>query len=290
MVVTKKVALLGDSSVGKTSLIKRFVKDIFDDSYIVTIGSKVTKKQLTVKKKDVDEKVTLMIWDVIGTEGYTSLHARTFAGVHGAIMVADYTRRETLNNIETYWIPNLLMVVENVPIVFACNKSDLKDQYAFQLDDMKAIASRHNEDYTDALPPEHSTCYATSAKAGDNVNELFESLAHMMLSEKIVADPTKELYESMLATSFSRMADRSTLLGAFDAIIVDFAEGLNDEKKAMSIISKEVKKLNIDVKSPTKEELIKLINNLRKAESKLLDKKKIEANKEKRMQWAQNAK
>ena len=99
MVIKKKVVLLGNSAVGKTSLIKRFVYDKFEDSYIATIGSKVTKKNMSMMTGGQEKGLTLMIWDVLGSEGYKATHARTLAGAHGAILVSDLTRKDTLDSL-----------------------------------------------------------------------------------------------------------------------------------------------------------------------------------------------
>ena len=210
---SKKVVLIGDSSVGKTSLIRRFVQDSFDESYIVTIVAKVSKRQLVVQKDGKDVDISLMIWDVIGTQGYTSMHTRTFAGVHGAIVVTDSTRKDTLRSVESYWMPNLKLVVEDVPVVFAWNKADLKDQTVFSLDELRAVASKHNIGFAWALPMSLRTCYATSAKTGDNVVSLFQSLANMMIADKREEDPTKAIFESIIATGMATSSDKSTLIG-----------------------------------------------------------------------------
>jgi small GTP-binding protein len=199
MAVKKKVVLIGDAAVGKTSLIRRYVFDRFDDAYITTIGSKVTKKEITVRKDDGDVDLKLMIWDILGREGYVSTHARTFAGVHGAILVADLTRRATLETLERYWIPLLFKVVENVPLVFACNKSDLRDEVTFGLEDLQQTASRYNRGLDSALPEGFSTSLSTSAKTGENVEKAFESLGHLLLSGAQLEDPIKDLYESLVA-------------------------------------------------------------------------------------------
>ena len=70
--VLKKVVLLGDSAVGKTSLMNRFIKNAFDDSYISTVGAKVSKKVVNVSFDDVDYAVSFMLWDIIGSEGFKS--------------------------------------------------------------------------------------------------------------------------------------------------------------------------------------------------------------------------
>ena len=85
-IVLKKVVLLGDSAVGKTSLIRRFVHDQFDDKYISTIGVKVSKRIMPVKFQENDYEVKLMVWDIIGSQGYESSQARHIAGLNGAIL------------------------------------------------------------------------------------------------------------------------------------------------------------------------------------------------------------
>ncbi|MFQ5885567.1 MAG: hypothetical protein ACE5IO_10770, partial [Thermoplasmata archaeon] len=117
MAVKKKVVLLGDSAVGKTSLIRRYVFDQFEGSYVTTIGSKVTRKEMMIVRDGDGVSVNMIIHDILGRAGYMALHSRTFAGVQGAILVADLTRRETLNSLELYWIPLLYQVVESVPLI-----------------------------------------------------------------------------------------------------------------------------------------------------------------------------
>ena len=143
MAIKKKIVLLGDSAVGKTSLIRRFVFDQFEDSYIATIGSKVSRKSFKIDKPHRTFEMTFMIWDIIGREGYHALHSRTFVGVHGAIVVADLTRRQTLESLERYWIPFLFKVVDKVPLVFVGNKSDLEGEYEFEPEELANMASRY---------------------------------------------------------------------------------------------------------------------------------------------------
>jgi len=286
MAVTKKVVLLGDGAVGKTSLIRRYVHDRFDDSYVMTIGSKVSKKQLAISRKDKVTQLNLMIWDVLGREGYASLHSRTFAGVHGAILVADMTRRETLASLERYWIPTLFKVVEYVPLVFACNKSDLSGSAAFDFKEIGDMASRYNSGLRDALPRNLSTSYLTSAKAGSNVNAAFESLGRMLLSSKILDDPIKELYESVIAMGVSRQSDKSTAIGALDAILADFCEGFDDDRLAMSLVRQETVRAGIDVRSPTREGLLMIVEYLAEAELDFLGANEVHANYNRRLEWA----
>lgn len=288
MAVKKKIVLLGDSAVGKTSLIRRYVFDKFNDTYISTIGSKVTRKEIRIRKDDKDVDLNLMIWDILGREGYQAVHARTFAGVHGAILVADLTRNDTLSTLERYWIPLLFKVVDYVPLVFACNKSDLSNEIAFGPEEMQEIASRYNAKITDSLPEDCSTSYSTSAKAGDNVENLFESLGHLMLSGEVPSDPIKELYESLVAMGVERQTDKATVIGALDAIIVDFCEGFEDDRVAMSMLRQEIVRAGIDIRSPSKAGLLMVVEYLAEAESEYKDAEEVNLNKDRRMQLARS--
>jgi small GTP-binding protein len=290
MAIKKKIVMLGDSAVGKTSLIRRFVFDKFDDAYISTIGSKVTKKEMSISKDDKKTDLRLMIWDILGREGYTATHSRTFAGVHGAILVCDMTRRETLKTLERYWIPLLFDVVEHVPLVFACNKNDLSDDSAFEQDDLIAIASRYNSGFKRELPADLATCFSTSAKTGDNVESAFESLGHMVLTEEIPDDPIKDLYESLVAMGKHRQTDRGTPMGALDAIIVDFCDDFDDDRIAMSLLRQEIVRAGIDIRSPSKEGLLKLIEYLAEAQSEYKDEKFVISNRDKWFQLARDVK
>jgi small GTP-binding protein len=284
----KKIVLLGDSAVGKTSLIRRYVFDKFEDSYIATIGSKVTKKELQIHsgKKVVD--LTLVIWDLIGREGYHALHSRTFAGVHGALLVADLTREETLNSLEQYWIPLLFRVVEGIPLVFAFNKSDLEGEFEFELEDVVDITSKYNTGHDRILTLGLESCYSTSAKNGSNVEKAFESLGHLILSPDSLKDPVKELYENLMATGICRTSDKTTTIGALDAIIVDFCEGFEDSRIAMLILRQEIARAGIDVRSPSKEGIFKVVDYLAEAESEFKDENTMVSNVKKRLKWAKN--
>ncbi|HKZ23184.1 MAG TPA: Rab family GTPase [Thermoplasmata archaeon] len=283
----KKVVLLGDSAVGKTSLIKRFVLDAFEDSYVATVGSKVTKKELAIPRPDKTVNLTMMIWDLLGQEGYTSFHTWTFQGVYGAILVADLTRRETLDNLERYWIPALVRVADPVPLVFAANKADLSDR-AFDLEDVEAIAAKHNAGLYGVLPSGLSTCYATSAKTGENVERAFESLGHFMLAGP-PGDPVKELFESLVAMRAAVDADTSTAVGALDAVIVDFCEANQDEfddKMAMILVRQEIQRAGVDVRKPTRDGVARFVEYLAQAEAEFRDAGAVTANRDRRLGWA----
>jgi small GTP-binding protein len=150
--------MLGDPRVGKTSLVQRFVKDMFDERYLSTIGAKPSKKVVKVGA----HKVTLMVWDLAG-HSY-NLRSGFFAGAKGALLVCDVTRKESLDSIDS-WYTALVKTVGEVPAIALGNKSDLKER-AFGLDEIGATG------FPSLL---------TSAKTGSNVEEAFEALAEAVL-------------------------------------------------------------------------------------------------------------
>jgi small GTP-binding protein len=167
----RKICLLGDAAVGKTSLIQRYVMDKFDDKYVVTLGTKVTMKDVVVEKPHEDEIVnlTLMIWDILGQREFKRLQASFYKGSNGTIVVADLTRKETLDNIHD-WILALFNTAGKVPVLLLINKSDLSEQAAFTEDDIKKIAEKYNASYL-----------FTSAKTGENVEKAFLNMSNMLL-------------------------------------------------------------------------------------------------------------
>ncbi len=169
----RKICLLGDAAVGKTSLIQRYVMDKFDDKYVVTLGTKVTMKDVVIKKPDEDEviNVTLMIWDILGQREFKRLQASFYKGSNGTIVVADLTRKETLENIHD-WILALFNTAGKVPVLLLINKSDLSEQAAFTEDDIKKIAEKYNTSYL-----------FTSAKTGENVEKAFLNMSNMLLDQ-----------------------------------------------------------------------------------------------------------
>jgi len=162
--IQKKVCMLGSFSVGKTSLVRRFVESIFSDTYLTTVGVKIDKKQLQVDGKDV----TLMLWDIYGEDEFQKLRMSYLRGASGFLLVVDGTRRATLDKA--------LAIKEEadkalgpVHSVMVLNKCDLADQW--ELDPEKE----------DALAGQGWSVIRTSAKTGQGVEEIFTTLARAML-------------------------------------------------------------------------------------------------------------
>ncbi len=123
--IKRKILLLGDASVGKTSLIRRFVVDKFSDDYITTIGTKVTKRDLRLELGNRTVDLSLMIWDVLAQKGYKGIQESAFRGARGVILVFDVTRPETFESFDEYWVPRVRAVAGLIPMIIVGNKVDL---------------------------------------------------------------------------------------------------------------------------------------------------------------------
>jgi len=171
--IVKKVCLIGDPGVGKTSLIRRFVLDLFDDHYVTTIGAKVTKKEvpLDLPERGLHVNLGLMIWDVSGQKDYKIFHEIYLNGMEGALVVADLTRQNTFSSLKS-----VLSMAErtgtDVPMAFLLNKADLAEPSPADLRDVRTMASQH------AIP-----VLATSARTGMNVELAFQKLGRMLVED-----------------------------------------------------------------------------------------------------------
>jgi small GTP-binding protein len=167
-----KICLIGDVGVGKTSLIRRYVLDLFDDKYIATIGTKVTKREVEVKDPRTGEphRVVLLIWDIMGQPSFREvLREAYFYGVQGALAVCDVTSKESLGELR-YWIKAMTSTTGKVPIVFLGNKCDLREETRVPFQDLEVFARKHD-----------SPALLTSAKTGYNVEQSFTTLVDKML-------------------------------------------------------------------------------------------------------------
>jgi len=161
--IQKKVCLLGDFSVGKTSLIRRYVEGRFDDKYLTTVGVVVSRK--TVEYPDLS--LHMLIWDLAGGRDFRQ--SSSLVGVSGALIVCDLTRPVTLSSYQTY-ADQLRQFNPDVSLVLLANKQDLTNERAISEEQLMAISQETG-----------SPLLYTSAKTGTNVEEAFGLLAEMII-------------------------------------------------------------------------------------------------------------
>ncbi|HEX9566049.1 MAG TPA: Rab family GTPase [Thermoplasmata archaeon] len=138
-----KICLVGERGVGKSSLIRRYVLDQFDDKYVRTLGAKVEKKtmRIEVPERHAQVDINMAIWDIIGHVGFRQLLGDSFFnGAQGILAVADLTRRETLP-VLTGWVEAVESIAGKVPVVLVANKADLTAQAQFGVADLAEMAN-----------------------------------------------------------------------------------------------------------------------------------------------------
>jgi small GTP-binding protein len=170
MIFKWKICVLGDSSVGKTSLVRHFCEGSFKEDYISTIGVSFLRKEVKLG----DNQVTLQIWDLGGQTIFSSVRSNYLKGTHGALVLFDLTEKSTLAHVQQ-WYDEVVGVTGVVPMIIVGNKMDLpfKDKI---IERAEALAA-------DLKIP----FYKASAKTGDNMNSVF-----MKLAEKIYENSIKQ--------------------------------------------------------------------------------------------------
>jgi len=162
---SKKIVLLGHFGVGKTSLMRRFVENAFSEEYKVTLGVQIQKKVVAFSGK---KTLSMIIWDIEGNTTIKNTRSSYLLGTNGFIYVFDATRIDTFIALKEE-MDYLKNEYPKAKIKIVANKVDLVNKKSLEdLLTTKELASD----------------YYTSAKTGEMVNEMFETLAKELMSEK----------------------------------------------------------------------------------------------------------
>lgn len=166
--IQKKICMIGDFAVGKTSLVARFVRQTFSDKYLTTIGVKIDTKLINLP----NEQIKLILWDIAGSDGLSTVTASYLRGAAGYLLVVDGTRKPSWDAAL-----NLQQLVNsqigNKPFILLLNKADLQEQWEID-----------NLDVTKQLQ-QGRTVIHTSAKIGMGVEEAFTQLAMKLLNNSL---------------------------------------------------------------------------------------------------------
>ena len=162
--ISKKIAMLGMWGVGKTSLVQRFVRSIYDEKYHSTLGVKVDKKIV----ENNGRQVNLMLWDLAGAEDHFTVPIHYVKGAAGYLLVIDGTRRSSLASALDL-IKQVEEGIGKLPFVAVVNKSDLEWELT-------------NAEIETALAPYDCSWMSSSAKTGENVELAFNILTQKLVS------------------------------------------------------------------------------------------------------------
>lgn len=166
----RKIMLIGNPSVGKTSLVRRFVTDSFSDKYLTTVGFKVMKKELILNGSNGNIiSLNLIIWDMMGQMECRLMPPTAYQNAQGTVVVCDITRKETFDNLH-HLINSLYAISPKIPIIVVANKYDLEDQRQFEKSELAEVSKSYGSPYL-----------VTSAKTGLNVEQVFKIIGSTIL-------------------------------------------------------------------------------------------------------------
>ena len=167
--IEAKIITLGDSHVGKSSLIIKFIENKFTTNYISTVGFDLKCKTMKIN----DEEIKLILHDTAGQERFRSLASNYIKKANGVLLVYDISDKKSFENIGR-WMEDIIEESGNkIPIVLVGNKCDLKQERVVKKEDGENMAKQYNLIF-----------FETSCKDGDNVENCFKELTQQILERK----------------------------------------------------------------------------------------------------------
>ncbi len=161
-----KILIVGDSNVGKTNFIYRFIENKFSQMYMVTTGMDLKTTTIDLKGK----KIRIQLWDTAGQEKYRAITRNLFLKVQGFLLVYDITNKDSYNNLGL-WIKLIRDECgSHVPIIIVGNKNDLEEERAVTKAEALDFAKEEKTDYIE-----------TSSKSGENIAKAINLLAEKVL-------------------------------------------------------------------------------------------------------------
>ncbi|KAM7157545.1 ras-related protein Rab-27A isoform 1-T4 [Molossus nigricans] len=172
-----KFLALGDSGVGKTSVLYQYTDGKFNSKFITTVGIDFREKRVVYRANGPDgatgrgQRIHLQLWDTAGQERFRSLTTAFFRDAMGFLLLFDLTNEQSFLNVRN-WISQLQMhaYCENPDIVLCGNKSDLEDQRAVKEEEARALAEKYGIPY-----------FETSAASGTNISQAIETLLDLIM-------------------------------------------------------------------------------------------------------------
>ena len=177
--ISCKIVLLGETGVGKTSIITRYIANSFSQVVMTSTGSSFFSKKIEINE---NKRVKLQIWDTAGQEKYRSLAKIFYQSASVAILVYDVTLKRTFENLKEYWVGEIKAnAPDDIILAIAANKSDDYINQEVNIQEAKDLAKSLNAIFV-----------CTSAKLGNGIDDLFK-----MVAEKFV-NPEKNISESYM--------------------------------------------------------------------------------------------
>ena len=168
---TIQLLVIGDSSVGKTSLITRYTNGTFKEEYLATVGLDYYSKVEAINNQTINIK----LWDTAGQERYKALTQNYFRNAEGVLLTFDVTNTDSFNNLKD-WIGSIKTNMESknifLPLIIVGNKIDMEDAREINKEDAEKFVSDNNYKY-----------FETSAKTGEGVDDAIRDLVNQVLEQ-----------------------------------------------------------------------------------------------------------
>ena len=193
--ISLKILLIGDSFVGKTSLLLKYCDGQFPEAHMATIGVEFKDKIINVGKW----KVRLQIWDTSGQERFRSITQNFYRNADGILFVYDVTNRESFSHIKD-WLMDSQVEDSDIKRILVGNKIDLEDKRAIDAEKMNSFAESKK-----------MKCYETSAKSGENVENIFKEISLLILENKTDDEILDQFSKNMPNVSISTVKTNSSL-------------------------------------------------------------------------------
>ena len=163
--MSMNILLLGDSSVGKTSIINQYVEGKFEENFISTCGLDLKEKKIIIN----DKQYQLIIMETSGQERYHSIAESYYKRADGIILVFDITNRNSFNTLKNFWLKDVNSH-GNFPKIVVGNKKDLENIRVIKNEDIEK-----NKEFNEI------ECFETSAKTKENIETIFNKIAELIL-------------------------------------------------------------------------------------------------------------
>ena len=193
--ISLKILLIGDSFVGKTSLLLKYCDGQFPEAHMATIGVEFKDKIINVGKW----KVRLQIWDTSGQERFRSITQNFYRNADGILFVYDVTNRESFSHIKD-WLMDSQVEDSDIKRILVGNKIDLEDKRAIDAEKMNSFAESKK-----------MKCFETSAKSGENVENIFKEISLLILENKTDDEILDQFSKNMPNVSISTVKTNSSL-------------------------------------------------------------------------------
>ena len=171
-----KIIIVGDTNVGKTSILKKFIHNRFEFQFDTTIGVDFEQEMMSIN----DKNFNIHIWDTAGSERYKSITKSYYNNAHGVIIVFDITNYDSFNNVIDWFNDINKLCIKNIPIILVGNKSDLEEKRRVSHKEIVELTTKLNINYIEV-----------SAKRGKNIEKIFKNLIKKV---SLIVDLPKQIY------------------------------------------------------------------------------------------------